>query len=74
MENEKIAELISKSLYSPTNSEIHFAFQLFVERFVVPIDVCWISEMEKWILDALNKRDQAIEWQRNINSNERERV
>lgn len=68
MENEKIAELIAERLYNPTASETDFAFQLFIERFVIPQGETSYNNltMKTWVLDALNKRDIAINWEEKI--------
>lgn len=68
MENEMIAELMAEKLYGPTVSETDFAFQLFVERFVIPQGERSYNNltMKTWILDALNKRDLAINWEQKI--------
>jgi hypothetical protein len=57
MEIEKIAELISEKLYNPTETDTDFAFQLLIEKLIVPDGVCAYSkeDMKKWIINALSK-------------------
>ena len=73
MENEKIAELISERLYGLTASETDFAFQLFVEKIVLPFSVRSYTnlDMKRYVLLALEKRDLASDWeQKTLSYNE----
>lgn len=38
MENEQIANLMAEKMYGPSTTDTEFAFQLFVEKIVLPID------------------------------------
>ena len=58
MKNKKIAGLMAKKLYGPSLDETDFAFQLFVEKVVMPPNVKSYTDkdMKIWILDFLSKK------------------
>ena len=57
MENEKIAELVSKKIYNVTENETDFAVQLLIEKLTIPQDVnsYTADDAKKYILEALSK-------------------
>lgn len=57
MENEKIAELVSKKIYNVSENETDFAIQLLVEKLTMPQSVksYTADDTKKHILDALSK-------------------
>lgn len=57
MENEKIAELVSKSIYDVAKNETDFAIQLLVEKLLIPYNIksYTANDAKKYILEALTK-------------------
>lgn len=57
MENEKIAELVSKKIYNVTENETDFAVQLLIEKLTIPKDVksYTADDAKKYILETLSK-------------------
>lgn len=57
MEDEKIAELVSKKIYNVTENETDFAIQLLVEKLTIPQSVksYTANDAKKYILEALSK-------------------
>jgi hypothetical protein len=57
MENEKIAELVSKKIYNVIENETDFAVQLLIEKLTIPQDVksYTADSAKKYILEALSK-------------------
>jgi hypothetical protein len=57
MENEKIAELVSKKIYNVTENETDFAVQLLIEKLTIPqyVKSYTADDVKKYILEALSK-------------------
>ena len=68
MTNKKIAELMARKLYNPSENETEYAFQLFVERLLIPYNVSNYTEerMREWIVNCLNGKDHVIEWEKTV--------
>jgi hypothetical protein len=58
MKNKKIAELVGKKIFEPSEDETDYAIQLLVEKLTMPSDIKSYSakEAEKYILNALSKK------------------
>lgn len=59
MENQKIAELVSKKIYNVSETETDFAVQLLIEKLIIPEDVkiYTTDDAKKYILEALRIHD-----------------
>lgn len=70
MENEKIAELISKKIYNVAKDETDFAIQLIIEKLIIPDDVksYTADDAKKFILKSLLENDQHADISRSYTS------
>ena len=60
MDNNEIARIIGEKMYSPNLNTAEFAFQLFVEKIVMPegIESYTDKQMEEWVLKALENTEE----------------
>ncbi|HUS49396.1 MAG TPA: hypothetical protein VMZ91_04485 [Candidatus Paceibacterota bacterium] len=60
MKSKKIARIIGKKMFDPSETDVEFAFQLFVEKIVMPegIEGYTDKDMEEWVLKALENTEE----------------